>query len=364
MEEQEPYVKAAVRLRQLIDLAPGHFGNLRIEPDKKRVLVFWKGSVPIEVLAAAQNRLEGVAIEFVQSPYDAVELQAEVTRLLSVQFNEGEVVIAAPRTDASGIDLTFRPSAPDQKAPTDLSRYPVTVEYSGAPVNLAARWDDAPPWYGGANIRGGSGGPCTSGFAVNSNSDLKPYILTAKHCGITANWTDAKGQYMGPTHSYDPTRDAQIISVIQSSQRIYTGGADESGTGLNESNIYISGRRFTPNNTKVCTSGSYTGQKCYITVRNDNTSYKDSTGVQIGNALDAQADSPGNIAGSGDSGGPVWSGAGTNVAAGIILAGKLGYEVACTGIQASLRQCFSRFYYGNIQDTLDALHVDVPGGAQ
>jgi hypothetical protein len=143
-----------------------------------------------------------------------------------------------------------------------------------------------------------------------------------------------------------------LVNVTSSGGRIYTGG-----TGSGETSTTIGGAAASVNGMVVCSSGSFTGTTCGITVTNPNAAILVQGNVV--DVVDAQAGTGVCISGPGDSGSPIYFPIGTSgsaFAVGIISAGDPStHPATCKGIPRS--GCSSRVFYPAINAILAAQSV-------
>lgn len=210
-----------------------------------------------------------------------------------------------------------------------------------------------PPLRGGVAMAKGTAG-CTTGFAVRSRSDSKPYILTAGHCikdtaGSTASWytrfADNSPHNIGPNHKYvyGSTGDSGILSITNPSgwnptRNIANWGCCLNGfiTGTNH-NYGILGTSGSTVGMMLCYSGGTSGTGCGKVTQ---LGYTTPNGVGGLGVFDA--DTP--CEGPGDSGGPVFA---NNYAYGIVHGSTSIISGECQKL------------YQGITDALDDMNVNL-----
>jgi hypothetical protein len=344
---QEQLVKAAERITAAADKEAGKeadkegtgFAGVVVAPENREVRMYWKGDLP-ETVDSVVGELRGdVDVSVLPARHTAGELAAEAERLAR---KAGDALTSvAPQVDGSGLAVSGASAASARSAVAD-AKVPVTVEVGVRPA-LATRWDDSPPWYGGAAWRNSAtGGGCSSGFAVNFGG---PKMLSAGHCGnVPQTATDPTGQVMGPISNDNDSRDVLLINA-SSAGRVFnnTPGSPPPSEFTNS----VIGTTGSFVGMWICTSGAYSGTNCNIQVMQVNVTIN--VGYLIFGTVRAEQVAHTNAVGQGDSGGTVEVVNSANTtqvfAAGVNTAIDTGTAVPCTGYVTSGRTCAWRMYY-------------------
>lgn len=234
--------------------------------------------------------------------------------------------------------------------------------------NFASRQADVAPWNGGDFIYTGSGIPyCTSGPPVHSQGTGKDYLLTAGHCWdngtpVYNGWHDpngalhGSGTFMGTAKysDYDANSnlDAAFVEVLSGASTLDWRTSASSTAQVNVSPSLGGG-------ASVCASGAYEGEVCgaQINAAFDGYCYFDGTFKVCGIVRAAKAGIA--VAGSGDSGGPIYRvtpSGGLDVAGIVKGGGDLFY---CPNMTAGARYCSDTLYYTEIGLILNKNKVTV-----
>lgn len=200
----------------------------------------------------------------------------------------------------------------------------VTVVADAPEVPAYSRNDDISPWNGGSviNVRKSTGGStnCTLGPAMRNSSGTE-YLLTAGHCFVDPAgmayrdvWqeasfrTDDDPTYLGLGFGRVPTPgtsgyDVATIPVNASGLVFRTKHPLDQGSGSPQS-----GTIRAIENTGVCISGALSGQWCatYVIDFDGETSYEGTGTIVHVNRARRDPQMSTAIAGSGDSGAPVY----------------------------------------------------------
>ncbi|GIH02469.1 hypothetical protein Rhe02_05360 [Rhizocola hellebori] len=324
------------------------FGNAIAAPESRQLVIYWKGEVPSQVLAAVETVRQRVPVKLLPAKYTRQELAAAVLAL----SKHPEIVEAAPQSDASGVSVTRRKGAASTVAAQDTVRK-LGVAVSFGPDRAAShlpfsRQDDKAKW-----SAGGRTAKCTTGFAVKQGGREK--LLSAAHCALndgeqvvkeiafgTANPT----MYVGTLEQRSVARDVGLIHANGGSK-----GGMWDGPYLSTQYKIVSGATPSVEGNWLCTSGAVSGVLCGLRVTQilaSNGPYFPLVRADQVNGLTG--------GGEGDSGGPVFElpnpDNGTVIAKGIFQGGDRDYAVACAG-QVLPRECSSRIYYADVIDTLD-----------
>lgn len=119
--------------------------------------------------------------------------------LLGVNPHDGPSLVAGLRTDLNAVELQTPEvgelsTAQQRLVATARARFGallVVSSYHGRPTARGCTYPDcSPPLRGGIRITN-AGHVCTGGFYAKSNSDSKPYQLTAGHCtaAVAGDWS-------------------------------------------------------------------------------------------------------------------------------------------------------------------------------
>ncbi|MGW6928894.1 hypothetical protein ACWGE0_02445 [Lentzea sp. NPDC054927] len=297
------------------------FTSQRTDYQHRAITVRWSGAVPSDVQRYADAKPNGVSITIVPgAKYSRAQAEAARTKLQTSAYGRQlGIVSTSLRQDGSGIDVnvagTFSTLAADAKQVAGIED--VQINYGAVTPQGYSRPNDAAPWKGGARIRHGSGGSCTSGFAVLKGSVGK--LITARHCdpGANAAVTDGAGQQIAPggaSVAGIPAVDSLMIDPSASpatTAKVYRGAWNSNSTSTVKN--YASNWPGDP----VCNSSSSTGEHC-------GEVYDDSQNISFGgvtvNVIQVKATS-GIMGGQGDSGGPMFKKLSNGVQARGILLG-------------------------------------------
>jgi hypothetical protein len=353
----------AESLRKQGDGDPG-FATIEIDSKAQKVLVYRKGGGASSRYAVVRKQA-GVDVEFRSAPlteketYDLIARIAgqrgtvakrgiEITSVTSRWTGPVTIRVKDLTGAARGLAREFDAYGPGT----------VAVE-QGAAAQPLSRDNDIPPFIAGAHIQSTAGfGDCTSGFTGRSTGNGAGYMITAYHCVRTADprfWTtDAagspSGSYVGQVTVLDPRHDIAYIKTAASTVPSTWDGA-----------IYPKLNQFvkpvtamaqpTRSMNRVCTSGSFSGVRCYGTVTGGGPHWMDSAGDAMGQYEAWLWTVENNVAGAsmgarGDSGGPVFVPNGNNVTAiGMISAADTSSSAPCTGDATS---CYSRVHFADV----------------
>ncbi|MDH2429896.1 hypothetical protein [Sphaerisporangium sp. TRM90804] len=334
---QERLVKAAERVT-----AAGGAGYAGVvaAPENRELRVYWKGDVPKKIGKLVGELRAGVPVSVLPASYSARELEREGNRLIRKAGSAITSVAAKP--DGSGLTVGTAGGFAANSALADAA-VPVTVE-AGVRPQLATRWDDSPPWWGGGAWRNAStGGGCSTGFAVSYGGVSR--MLSAGHCGdVPQTATDPTGQVIGPISHDNNSRDVLLINGT-SAGRVFnnTPGSPPPSEFSNP----VIGTSGSVVGMWICTSGAYSGTNCNIQVKTVNVTIN--VGYLIFGTVHAEQVNGTNAVGQGDSGGSVEVVNPNNTlqvyAAGVNTAIDGNTAVACTGYVTTGRICAWRMYY-------------------
>ncbi|AUI58428.1 trypsin-like peptidase domain-containing protein [Amycolatopsis sp. BJA-103] len=301
-------------------------GFTSIELRGTSIELSYKGPVPDAVQTAiAQARRTGPVI-IKAARYSLAELETAMARITgklrtqpggpahSIEITpdgQGLVVGVDRATTASALDL------PQVSIPVQIAHRERLTPYVG-------RHNDAPPYWGGAEIVNTDvSAGCSSGFGVRNGGQR--YLLTAGHCGRPGGgWENGdRSRFVGNATHEHVEHDLLLIAT-DAGGRIYDGGV---GTG--EFSKGVSGWAWVIGGEELCSSGAVSGAICGHVVEAFGKvlcGYDPYGNYECYSGLVQSRHRTGAIAGRpGDSGGPVFSLDGTDrvVAKGTITGGQI-----------------------------------------
>lgn len=365
LDRQRPLVELADRLQPLVKDADG-FAGLYLASERSAVDLYWRGAVPDEVNravdAARRDQAQGVTVAMHPAAYTLDQLEQEATRLVGTGTSQGQVVMAAPLADGSGLQVRLDGPATASKA-VIASSVPLVVE-NGPAVVPASRWADTPPFWGGAVMSNGLQ-HCTTGFGVYTPNPYRRHLLSAGHCnsaGANRWYTPLTTRPIGNTFAEFDPREALLVET-DSGGRIYDGLADPTGGGAGEFSKGVQGQALNYNGLWVCHSGAYSGARCGIRVTQIGAVYL-LNGVQVSGGVVAEKDDHTSATGQGDSGGPVMIPQPNErvTGAGIISALDGSTQVPCTGYTPPGRVCAWRMLYMDLGLAMQAVGAQLITG--
>jgi hypothetical protein len=339
MSMQRRLVRAADRITAATRADGSGFAGIVAAPENRELQLFWKGDTPASVKALLSDVRQDVPVSVHRARYSESELAREGKRLAA--RSAGQITSIAAKVDGSGLTVTVANATASTSARSLVmdADVPVAVEANVAPA-LASRWNDSPPWYGGAAWGNATrGGGCSTGFPVWHAGRTK--MLTAGHCGALGDRaTDPTGERIGSVTEDNNTYDVALIDA-RSAGRVFNNTAS-----LSEFTNPAIGTINSYPGLWICTSGAYSGTRCAIQVKQTGVAIW--VGYWILNTVRAEQRDFTNAVGQGDSGGAVQVVASdpTKVyAAGVNTAIDTSTAVACTGYVTSGRTCAWRMYY-------------------
>ncbi|MFF3005309.1 RICIN domain-containing protein [Kitasatospora sp. NPDC057940] len=324
-------------------------------PEKRRVEIFWKGQVPSPVSEfIASSR---IPVDLGPAPYSRTELE-EAAKPVMEQMGRSaaagrvtEVAIPANGTGlqvqvagslAGGKGVRAATAAASSDRPQALAevKVPVEVEVVPDPAQTLSRSDEQA--FAGAYMRNSPGsfgaGTCSTAFTTGNGN-----ALTARHCfpdpNRTTVYNSAGGAFAdlasGPVTHRSTTVDVATVKSSDGSffkPAMWRGATSLIGDGRGQWTTPVTHAESPVQGNIVSTSGAMSGERGSIQVKSKVQQYeaKDSYGNsrQYGPAWNAKQLNGGVAAGSGDSGGPVFSFNSEGVTAvGIISAGD--QKVTC-----------------------------------
>lgn len=324
--------------------ADSGFAGVVADPANRELRVYWKGSAPAGLIAAARST---VPTRVLPAAYSKRELLAAAAKLRDSAGDQ--ITTVGPRADGAGLLVGTQHGL--LGAASLAGGVPVTVE-TGISATPATRWDDTSPWWGGAAWRNSAtGGGCSLGFGVYHAGVQR--LLSAGHCANNGNVaTDPTGQTIGTVVADNTPSDTLIIAGT-SAGRVFNNSTDAGGAVVSEFSNPVIGAQASQVGNWVCTSGAYSGTRCSIQVKARDLCINVSGFGMVCGQVRAEHNAQLNAVGQGDSGGPVEIvnpvntgqvyATGTNTA---IDAANT--SVACTGYVTSGRICAWRMYYEDI----------------
>ncbi|GAA2902504.1 hypothetical protein GCM10010517_68400 [Streptosporangium fragile] len=339
LRTQERLVSAADRISAAAqEQGVNGYAGIIVAPENRELRLHWKGNPPRSIDNLVGELRRDVSVNVLPARHSARELAGEAARIS--RRAGGAVTSIAARPDGSGLTVTGANARTTRSAVGDTT-VPVNVEV-GVKPELMTRWNDSPPWWGGAAWRNPSGGGCSTGFAVWHGGVTK--MLSAGHCAALGNTaTDPTGEVMGNVSQDDDGRDVLLINA-RSAGRVFNNVIGNTSIEFSNPVIGTSGSYV---GMWVCTSGAYSGTNCNIQVKQTGVSIW--VGYWITGTVRAEQVSQTNAVGKGDSGGSVEVVNSANTsqvyAAGVNTAIDTSTAVPCTGYVTANRVCAWRMYY-------------------
>ncbi|GIH02565.1 hypothetical protein Rhe02_06320 [Rhizocola hellebori] len=309
MALQAPLVDAAEAISRADKERTG-LGGIRLRVKDRAADIYWKGEVPGEVREQIA-RLEsiGYRAEVYEARYSGAELASAQEEILRARDAYPDIVTIAPLVDGSGLRIGFLKGEPKP------IEWPVEVEVVDEDrMVFIDRATDTPPFWAGGVARLG-GQVCSTGFAVGRQNwfTLTTGILTAEHCarGGGVSVTTGAGRFIGTAEVPSPQTAAfnsdSLFVPTNSAARMFDGAP----VGAFSKPVVGWVNNFV--GQFVCTSGASTGVHCDVItdlisstalIQTGPTSFVRVDNLVFGTALGS---STAIAAGSGDSGGPVFT---------------------------------------------------------
>lgn len=362
------------------------FAGIEVNPSKLGVTVYWHGRPPASVTARAMAsaHANGVELRFLSAPYSLAQLLALRSAINSDPgFRSSGITVILIHAQATGlyIGVADGNSAKARKLPA-IATSQISIHYFAASVTLLAirggRYKDEPPFSGGDFIYTTYAGvvpQCSSGFGVHfANKASEYFMLTAAHCmaeselGTMPFYVEGNGLKVGSTYSFSPGNDTVSIATsvgvkgAGGSHQIYRGPTWTTGThGETLSNVV--GATSVEDGDEIYTSGAWSGSRGPAKVEDTavewTASTVDGTGYDVYGAL-AETSNKSEIAGQGDSGGPVVTYVSDGVkAAGLVSAGITTTRTGCVGIIVNERKCFYSVLFPLMTGTATSIEADL-----
>lgn len=302
--------------------APG-FASAIVHREVGRVVIYWKGKVPNEILALQKSNPRAT-VEVLQAPYSQRESD-RVAAYVFAQAREGRIPqptriglnataneLQVAFTDSDFAKISVQELKTDTEAATGVT--PTVVNGTQRFV-AASRQNDSTPWYGGSamtRVTGGKNYYCSTGFAI-SKPDTPTRILSAAHCDLSGNlaWKDGAGDPFsagGADISVEPDGIESMIIYPTggATGRVYGGPWNATPSHVRYS-LKVGGSYSNSLGDYVCLSGAMSGENCLATqiyAINQNIECPDNPGHTCKLHL---ADNSTQIVAIGDSGGPVYA---------------------------------------------------------
>ncbi|WP_031064409.1 hypothetical protein [Streptomyces sp. NRRL WC-3742] len=374
-EAQSRIAAAADEVNRQAHLDPATgYSNITVSVKDQGYTLYWKGELPKNVrdLVAAQ-RARGVAVSVVPSRFTAEELKERAHAIITsdVRVNGAEIISAGPSEDGNSLKIGIdsaqlaargenREALGDAAAiPDSLTRgIPVALAPEEAAHDTGLREADNSPWFGGAlikTVKDGKAGLCTSSFGAKWPKEYNPakidqyYLITAAHC-VSAHTTvrSGNGVVIGEVKDQIALYDSAFILVDKASPWFYTGGPVRSASQYPSK---FTGPGFLYNGMDYCVSGALTGEVCGGRAVATGQEKKIDGNTRVVAELDQLAGN--NMAGKGDSGGPVYSYGtqGTKFAVGILSATIKGQNCK-NPLGGNRSECSPNLYVTDIASTM------------
>lgn len=375
---QAPLTEAKAELEQAA-AETGVDGLATVNPDygANHLHLYWKGELPVALREAVERVRTRFGVTVHDAPYSWTELDAQIRKILRLIEEDkalGFISAVAMEPDVSGIKVLV--SDPSHNTEHAASAIRSAIEPSVAlrfvfedwaadikPTVAGSRWDDQPPFIGGAVIEKYwlglfLDGRCSSAFTVRNSANTVRGVMTARHCGENEDWYTPGGNYVGSSNLLLDGKD--IMGIVWPtntpgypgfSGRIYTGGHTSSTMGA------ISGSGSSALGSLYCLSGGYSGTMCSNRVIERNV-YPSGLG---GPMFITQQTEGTAAAGHGDSGGAAYYlGTSTRSARGVISAIDSNRQRTCRGIPGGDgRFCSDTVFHVELQPALNALGLQV-----
>lgn len=385
--------------------APG-FAGVEVNPSQPGVAVYWHGRPPASVTAAtaASAQDNRVRLRFLPAPYSLAQLLALRSAInsdpgfhtsgislifiyaqatgLYIGVTNGDSLKARelPAIAATHIPVHFFSASviPLGSSPHPVHFSAVTlIDFPGA-IPLASvpgRYKDQPPFSGGDfiySLYAGKDYGCSSGFGAHFTSSPKDYfMLTAAHCfvhselGTQSFWIDGNGLKVGQSFTASFGNDAGSIATVVGvkgaggGHTIYLGPGSTSNSG--QSKVNVLGAEPTDEGDNVYTSGAYSGSRGPAEIQVAEAEWSgrtpDGTNYTVFGQY-AKTLNKSEIAGQGDSGGPVYVPVKGGIdAVGLVSAAPTSTGAPCVGIGG--RKCFYGLLFPEMTGTSTSIYADM-----
>ena len=359
MAAQEPLMRVANRIQsEAPDTQISGLAGLALDTAHRTVDLYWHGTLPAALTTEiAEADDEGIRVAVTPAAFSRSFLDAEVDRLMAAATPSkagARLSTLSPRNDGSGLDIGVSGLAAGQApmitndasalVPGLKSTVPLHIHADAQHYRpLALRQADVPLYWAGGLLRiNNNNAWCSSGFAVHDANGS--YLMTAAHCGWTDYYTGA-GVRIGRTVRTTYSLDGQIFSAA-SGGRVWDGTSIADTTGAGQFSKRVDYASINTVNEIVCDSGAFSGAVCDIIITNTDFTINGevSHGILATNAKQAGE----GIAGTGDSGGPMFTltnNFNDDVAQGIVSSGVGFGNSTCRGVQG--RACFDTVVFAD-----------------
>jgi hypothetical protein len=351
------------------------FAGLVVNPATSVLNLWWRGSVPEEVLAAIERVDPSVRVVVHPAEYSRIELG---NLILASKHLWNGIELAVPKEDGSGVVLLASRASSNLDEVSGSMGVPVAATVEGEQVySNGTRQDASAPWWGGAMMHRHDlnvpAGFCSTGFAVLSGTT--GLLLSAAHCDLSANHRWNNGDISNPTRiaPYDlvwviPALDSMLLNPDNG-----TAGKVHVEGYTGSSNKKVSGSAVNNVGDSVATSGANSGEHKSQTIFNDAFT-TDCNGWSC-TVIAAETGGRNQISNvGGDSGGPVlYNNSSTHVTAkGIIMGALKGWWANCGPSDYSRepgwyvdndgilrRKCFYRTLYHPVRPVMNSWNVTI-----
>ncbi|MCY0932518.1 hypothetical protein OTB20_41620 [Streptomyces sp. H27-H1] len=374
MAGQAPISEAANEVYRAAQQDPKTgYAGLVISAEDHGYTLSWNGAVPQGVSSLIEaHRAKGMQVSVRASRYTFRELDERARAIVDsgAKIGGAPVTAAGASSDGDslniGVDVSALPVGnhlPNDRASVDsISKYlaggiPVNINEEAPKESIADRNSYHGNWMGGQVLRI-NGAVCTSGFSAISPTQRRTYLITAQHCGKKGDTvTDGSGNAtVGKVVDTSEEFDSLLIEIEpwhQAMEYIQTGYGIGLPVTSGMEKVAADGRAFV--GERLCASGALMGEVCGAKVVSVSQWVKmDSGSTRHVDTLEQIAGR--FIAGSGDSGGPVfaYSVSGGVSARGILSATK--QPTKCKnplpGGKKTRTGCSERVYITNIYEQL------------
>lgn len=359
MAMQEVLNKAADRIQAAAGSDSGSgYAGIVAAPEERALRLYWKGELPDAVQRVVGELAPAVPVRLQAASHSMQELLPQARQVVERGRDSG-VTAAAPLPDGSGIRVSVTgPADPDvagQLSGVRDATVPVRLA-PGAPAPAYDRFHDSSPYWGGSGWKTAAGNGCSTGFAIRNYATGLQSLLTAGHCagnGDTAYTMQDDGFFapIGQFGGKNKSTDTAAVTVFTAAAgRIYWGGTNSSDSKA----VVAASSNWVGN--WICTSGAYSGSRCGGKVVSTNETIT-IDGSLVFPLVRAERSDHTNLAGGGDSGGPVAQLSSSNPngvhAKGTIVANDLNAPATCTGVPgSSTRKCSWAVYYIDIYSAM------------
>jgi streptogrisin D len=360
---QAPLVEAADQLQRLVtERGLTGFAGIGIRLGDRSLVLSWKGDVPAALTATLAQLRQHLSVVVAPVRYSLADLDREARRI--ARKHPRMVTEVGPLPDLAGLRVAVKSRAALPAArQTITSAIPLTMTVKPPARPAFWRWDDAPPFWGGAAIDHLDNAIlrtyryCTTAFAARKSGGQEA-IITARHCGTNMDWrTPVSDRFVGHTEGGNAGLDANVLTGSDYSPVIYVGTWD-SNVGRT-----VVGAGNPAQGSYVIPSGSWSGASVVrVTLVNQ---YINLDGQIVGPGFWTEEQSHVATVGQGDSGGPVAQAAATTTtvnARGMIDAIDNNTIGTCTGRTSSGRKCAWRAFHVNIGNIASGLGLTIQTG--